>query len=508
MFSHQRVKLAMTLVLGLLVTSAGFVFTWMQMQQAAQQTAVTSAGKAVNAIESLLDETQSAAAKAHPFVFQPCTAENRAELNRLVIGIEHIRMISIFYHGHLACSSFAAARADKEELPLVTSQKIAMLTDDYISPGVPVMILRSDFAEGVVTTSFPTHWVAEALRHYSVRLPLSLHAGGLVLNSYNALSRAGQDNKTALGAVHSGIYPFYVSYTRSNLLAPAAFLRDGAVRLLLWLLAGAIASAMLWAKLFRRKSAYATLAQAIENGEIVPWYQPQIDAKNGNISGVEVLARWQKPCGEMLAPGDFIPLAEQSGLIIPLTRKLMAQAAEELPAIISEVSGVWHVAVNITQQHILEPGFLTECLTFIDAFATGSMRMTVELMEREPLNNSSALKQKLQSLRNHHIVIALDDFGTGYANLDYLNEMKVDLIKIDRSFVSRLGQGTERARLLNAMIKMAQTLRLDIVAEGVETLEQAKWLAERGIDGMQGYLYSAPLPLQELARIKSAGIVI
>ena len=263
-------------------------------------------------------------------------------------------------------------------------------------------------------------------------------------------------------------------------------------------LLGSVAAAGLWLFAFRLKTPYEELAVAIDRGEIRPWYQPVVDASRGNITGVEVLARLVKPDGTVIAPDRFIPLAEGSDLIIPLTRSLMAQAARELSALLKPTDASWHVGINVTQAHVLEPEFLTECLSFVQAFTPGSITLTVELTEREPFDNSPEMQQQLRSLHNNGIAIALDDFGTGYANLEYISEVSVDIIKIDRAFVRRIGEGESGEQLLSSLIDMASAMNLLIMAEGIETREQAAWLSSRGIDWQQGYLYSPPVPCQVL----------
>lgn len=500
--AFRPLSIAAALAIGLTVTLAGSALTWYQVSQAELNDTALAATQAVRENERLLDEARYAAERAHPLLLQPCTLWTRTELGRLAIGIEHIRVINLFYRSHLACSSWDGTRGIKEDVPAGPGHAVTLLTDDYISPGVPVMVLRTGFPEGAVTTSMTTHWSAVALKLLSTHRPLYLRADNVVLTADNRLHPAaavsGSEDRHA---IHSGLYPFSVEYPGTRMISLSLYLREGMVSLALSGLLGTAAATGVWLLAFRRRTPYEQLAAALKRGEIVPWYQPVVDAHTGRITGVEVLARRVKPDGTVITPDRFIPVAESSDLIVPLTRVLMAQAARELSGVLRGTENRWHVGVNITQAHVLAPGFLTECLAFMEAFAPGSIMLTVELTEREPFDSSPEMLRRLQQLHRHGIAVALDDFGTGYANLEYISEVHVDIIKIDRAFVRRIGQGESGERLLASLIDMAGALELRMVAEGVETEEQARWLASRGVSWLQGYLYSPPIPVSKLGRV-------
>lgn len=503
----RPVTLAATLAIGLAVTLGGAAVTWFQVSQSELSDTALAAEQVVRVNERLLDEARYAAERAHPLLLRPCTPQTRTELGRLAIGIEHIRVINLFYRSHLACSSWDGTRGIKEDAPAGPGHTVTLLTDDYISPGVPVMVLRTGFPEGSVTTSMTTHWSAVALKLLSTHRPFSLRANNVVLTAdnrlYPAAAVSGSEDKHA---IYSGLYPFSVEYSGTRMIPLSLYLREGMVSLALSGLLGAAVATGMWLLAFRRRTPYEQLAAALKRGEIVPWYQPVVDAHTGRITGVEVLARHVKPDGTVITPDRFIPVAESSDLIIPLTRSLMAQAARELSEMERNTGFRWHVGVNITQAHVLAPDFVAECLTFMDAFTPGSIMLTVELTEREPFDSSPAMLERLKQLHRNGIAVALDDFGTGYANLEYISEVRVDIIKIDRAFVRRIGQGEPGERLLASLIDMAGALEFRMVAEGVETEEQALWLASRGVSWLQGYFYFPPIPAAKLGRVDYSNV--
>lgn len=490
-------RILLTLTAGLTVTAAGAVLTWYQVSDTELRRTATAAREVVSVTERLLDEAHSAIDLSRPMLTQPCTPEIQAELGRLAIGIEHIRVINIFRQNLLYCSSYDGADPVREFISAGDSQTLLLATDDYISPGEPVMILRRNYGHRSITASVATQWTADALRLPGIRRALSLRTGSTVLTRDNHLMKAPRVEDTH--AVHSGLYPFSVEYPGIRSIPLALYLHEGALSLLLSALLGTTMATALWLVIFRRRTLYEELHRAVRKGEIVPWYQPIVDASTGRMAGVEVLARWKKPDGTVLSPAIFIAEAENSDLIVTLTRHLMECAARELPPLLSD-QPQWHIGFNVTHTHILETGFITECQTFMSAFPPDSISLTIELTERERFDSSEEMRNRLKRLNTAKVTIALDDFGTGYANMEYLSEIPMDVIKIDRVFVSRIGQGYMAEQLLLSLFEMARALNMEIVAEGVETEAQANWLKERGVSWQQGYFYSPPVPLNKLKK--------
>lgn len=493
---YQRIVLI--IAVGLTTTSAGILLTWYQVAETDLSRAASDAREMVSSTERLLDEARSAIDLARPMLMEPCTPEVSTGLSRLAIGIEHIRVINFFHKNLLTCSSFRGADPVQEYISSEDSQSLILATDEYISPGEPVMIMRVRYGDRSITASVATRWTADGLKLPGSHRSFSLRTADMLLSEDNYLLKESPTKST--NAVHSSLYPFSVEYSGSRYIPSSLFLRDGTLSLLLSVLLGTAVATTLWLLLFRRKTLYEELRRALRKGEIVPWYQPIVDSTTGRIIGVEVLARWEKPDGTVLSPASFIAEAESSDLIMTLTRCLMEQTACELPSLL-EKQPCWHIGFNVTQAHIQETGFITECLSFKAAFPPDSISLTIELTEREPFNRSEALQSKLLRLHSAGISIALDDFGTGYANMEYLSEIAIDVIKIDRVFVSRIGQGPIAEQILLSLIEMARGLNMKIVAEGVETEMQAKWLRERGVGWLQGYFYSRPVPKDKLKQI-------
>lgn len=239
------------------------------------------------------------------------------------------------------------------------------------------------------------------------------------------------------------------------------------------------------------------LSLAIVNEEIVPYYQPIVN-KDGEICGVEILARW--PLGHQFAISqkEFIPFIQDSGFIDQLTSYLMANVARKLATIKRQKKDEVFVSFNISPASLNNPVFYWECLNFMESTDALPVRLLIEITEEQALNITPTIKELIRSLRNRGVLFALDDFGTGYSNLCYLNELDLDFIKIDKTFVDGIKEDNQSIPMLESIIHLAEVVGLRTMAEGVEHVYQYEWLAKNNIDFMQGYYFLPPVTFSEL----------
>ncbi len=238
------------------------------------------------------------------------------------------------------------------------------------------------------------------------------------------------------------------------------------------------------------------IASAIENEEIIPYVQPYVD-KDSNMVGVEVLARWLHPSKGVINPDLFIPLAEDSGLIIPMTKSLMNQVQKKLSPHQGCFSQEFNISFNISAKHCTRSELLEDSLGFLNALSKAKVALSFELTERELIEDTREARELFDALHLHHVQLAIDDFGTGHASLNYLNLFHFDVLKIDRSFVQMVGTNSVSMHIVENLLDLAVRLDMKTVAEGVETEEQAKYLRSHGVDYLQGYFFFQPMPLDE-----------
>ncbi|MCW2540439.1 MAG: hypothetical protein JWN95_2164 [Frankiales bacterium] len=239
----------------------------------------------------------------------------------------------------------------------------------------------------------------------------------------------------------------------------------------------------------------ADLQRALRQDELILHYQPTIDLKTGGIVGFEALVRWRHPSRGIIAPLMFIPMAEESGLIIPLGSWVLRTACRAAVAMQRD-GRTPTMSVNVAAAQLAQPGFVELVLEILSDTGLATDRLCLEITESVVLKDLDTITARLTTLRELGIRIAIDDFGTGYSSLQYLSNLPVDVLKVDKSFVDKVTHGPQDASLTVAIIAMSHSMNLTTVAEGVEDAEQASWLTEANCTYGQGYLWSKPVPLE------------
>jgi diguanylate cyclase (GGDEF)-like protein/PAS domain S-box-containing protein len=252
--------------------------------------------------------------------------------------------------------------------------------------------------------------------------------------------------------------------------------------------------------LHERLQLEADIARALADQEFFLEYQPIVDLATGSLLGVEALVRWRHPGKGVLMPGQFISIAEDCGQIAKLGRWVLTEACRELVAWRSGVAGGnrLRVAVNISGRHLQHGDLFKDVTDALTASGLEPANLVVELTESTMMSNTEANLERLQRLKSVGVRLALDDFGTGYSSLSYLHRFPIDILKIDRSFVSRLTTSDNGPELARAVITLGSTLGLDIVAEGIELEPQIASLLELGCVAGQGFFFAKAQPLREL----------
>ncbi|WED43527.1 EAL domain-containing protein [Legionella cardiaca] len=248
----------------------------------------------------------------------------------------------------------------------------------------------------------------------------------------------------------------------------------------------------------RRLSFLAELQEALRLNEFIVHYQPIIHTLSGKCGGAEALIRWQRPNGEIVRPDLFIPYAEESGIITAITDKVIDKIFAEMEAFLVK-NRTFHIAINVGVNDI-QTGRIIEVLeSKIAKSKILRNQIWIELTERTFLELEKT-KPVVQQARQLGYLVVVDDFGTGFSNLSYLQNLPMDILKIDKSFIDSLGMESATSNVTKHIIDMAKSLNLRLVAEGVEKQEQYNYLKERNVDYIQGYFFSKPLPFQEFMR--------
>lgn len=330
---------------------------------------------------------------------------------------------------------------------LANQARIATRKGTLIAEGGKNVTSEPGLLEQIVRT--------EPSDRYAINVTASLSSSSVV---------EGQGSLRAIGAVVSGIFAVLI-----------------------------FAVAFLIPKRSTADNPIAELERALKDGEFVPYYQPVVDIRSGKLNGAEVLVRWKKADGTIVPPVSFIPLAESSGLIIELTRSLMKRVRDETSAILGQRPHL-KVSFNLTARHFTNEDIVDDTRKIFGKSSLKMSQIVFEVTERQPLENLTETRRVIAALQGLGVRIAIDDVGTGHSGLSYMLKLGVDIIKIDKVFIDSIGTDRNSNTIIETLIDLAQNMRMDIVAEGVESFEQVVALRELGIRSAQGYVFSPPLP--------------
>jgi EAL domain-containing protein (putative c-di-GMP-specific phosphodiesterase class I) len=245
------------------------------------------------------------------------------------------------------------------------------------------------------------------------------------------------------------------------------------------------------------------LRRALESGEFVLHYQPEVDLSTRRIVGLEALIRWNHPERGLIPPGEFIPAAEECGMILPIGDWGLAEACRQIQTWTKENPrhGSPRVCVNLSSHQFLREGLADHVESLLLQSGTNSHQLGLEMTESSLIPNKHAAMAVMNSLRSIGISLSMDDFGTGYSSLSNLHSFPFDVLKIDRSFVGRITEGAQPLQIVRTIIELARVFDLDVVAEGIETFEQYRLLRQIGCRFGQGYLFAKPMPAEKIGAL-------
>ena len=249
----------------------------------------------------------------------------------------------------------------------------------------------------------------------------------------------------------------------------------------------------------------SAIRQALEHNEFALHYQPKLDLKTGRILGAEALIRWFQPRSGWVHPADFIPVAEDSGLIVPLTQWVLRHACEQAQAWRTMGLAPLRISVNISAIDFRQREFVDNLAAILKQTGLPPNQLELEITESVLMQNVDETVDILNRIKAMGVRLALDDFGTGYSSLSYLRRFPIDVLKIDQSFVRGLHENSQDAQLISAIIGMGKSLELNIIAEGVETVEQLDFLRAQHCEEGQGFLFSKAVPAKDFAQLLQVG---
>jgi sensor c-di-GMP phosphodiesterase-like protein len=512
---NKRLAVCIAVVIGLIAISApialSIYWAWRQSLNEQLELVGSIADDVLRRADASTDQVRAVfASLKQAGAMDPCSDENIRLMGKLDLASEQVQAIGYVANDRLLCSSYG--RHDTAvgppnyqtsyglqvrigvEFPVLPGRKFLLLSDAEsgfcaaIHPDLPLDVFtgKPDISIGVYS-------------HSAKRL--ANHRG--VFKS-EWLDRAGENRaaefsteEDVIAVRGSGKYPF-AAYASTPMKHINEGVRRGALLLVPFGVAAGIALALAVLYVARQQLALpAVLKVALKRNEFFLAYQPIVELRGGRCVGAEALIRWRRPNGEMVRPDVFIPVAEDTGLIHAITKRVMEMVARDAATLLRQRPDL-HIGINLSAKDLQmqeTPHLIHELCMKMKA---QPQNILVEATERGFMQQDLAARI-MDDIHALKIRIAIDDFGTGYSSLSYLEKFKLDYLKIDKSFVDAMGSDAATSQVVPHIIEMAKSLKLEMIAEGVETEVQLRYLQERGVQYAQGWYFAKPMPFAEFA---------
>lgn len=449
---------------------------------------------ALGYIENILNQNNSISQEAEHLLLNNCNADTQHELSNLLLKRPQLRALSLARQEAVFCSTHPGLPvgpvAEKEQW---RHDMLIRFPED--TGTLPWILLRTPYKNGTVITATDYYFIQDIISVVHAVPAIRFRLGNTVLSASGKNVTLLPDDSGIQKESHSKKYPFSLIY-----IIPVKMQLTYAWKQAWYMIPVAIFGGILTAFLLSRRrpsSPLDMLKNALAHGEFRPYFQPIISAKNHQLTGCEVLIRWHHPVSGIIPPDQFIPLAESTGLIAPITQQLMSQVEHSLNSVAHFLPNQFHIGINISPAHFLSPGL--EDSWFRSVSSRTSFTFPFGKVDRNFIQLSVTAESKALFAKLHQqgVLFALDDFGTGYATHSYLQSFPVDYIKLDKGFVQMVGVDEISGHIVENVIELARRLGIDIIAEVIETESQELFMTEKGSCYLQGYRYAPPLPAEQ-----------
>ncbi|HDZ8857279.1 TPA: cyclic diguanylate phosphodiesterase [Aeromonas dhakensis] len=493
-------RLGAALLAGLLPLLLGVLIVSWQTFAGMKQDAEERLLHARNMLERTLDHAHQAAAMVEGSVGRPCE-EVVQGLRDQVATIPDVRTVNLARGEVVYCTSLYGSYHGPFKLADYANGQLDLMRGNPVTPDRPLVVYRQPVGEYSVLVGVDGYYLHNILDMLSRNSPLTLVIGAQSMLANGQIH--DEVPPVVLGSLEqvSGKYPFRVVTELSYDEYGSHIWTYSRASLIIYPLLGLVVGCLVYWLTGRSTSPSQELRRALDQREFIPYLQPVVTGDDAHWSGCEVLMRWQHPRQGLISPDRFIPLAEDSGLIVPMTRLLMEQVREQFAGRVHSLPRGFHFGFNISASHCKDLSLVEDCRQFINAFRENPVKLVLELTERELIVADETTDRLFAELHQLGVFIAIDDFGTGHSSLTYLQQFQVDFLKIDQSFVGMIGSDALSSHIVENVIDLATRLGLQLVAEGVENEVQAAYLRARQVTFLQGYLFGRPMPMKEFAAL-------
>jgi sensor c-di-GMP phosphodiesterase-like protein len=513
------IKIKAALIVVILIAISGPIFLALQQARStSQQTEMDKVLGYARDVQNRTDMTTEQIATGirllvqSPVSSSPCSAKQIALMRNIDLSSSYIQAIGRVERETLVCSSVSEVAENMYLGPVDFISKLGVkirtdVTFPFV-PGTSFAVIEKDGYAAIINKHLPidasTNEKDTSLATFSLDNGRIYASKGVIKPEWIAALNERQhvqfsDRGYVVAVVKSAKYR-----TASLAALPTSYIDRRTAELTFFLLpAGFFGGLLLAAAVFyviRSQISPRTLIKTgLARNEFFMHYQPVIELGTGKCIGAEALVRWQRANGELIRPDVFIPIAEETNLILRLTHRIVELVAQDARNVFLRHPD-FHLAINLSAADLSSNNTLPLLQGLIEKTGAGSTNLIVEATERCLINTTSA-KDLIGKIRSIGISVALDDFGTGYSSLSYLDALQIDFLKIDKSFVDKIGTDAPTNHVVAHIIDLAKAMGMKMVAEGVETEAQARYLKEKGVQYAQGWLFGKPMPYEELLKL-------
>ncbi|MFB2864280.1 EAL domain-containing protein [Aeromonas sp. MdU4] len=493
----MRILVAL-LVGGGLLLLGGVAITWQTVSEI-EQDAESRLQRAQLMFDRTMSHARQAATNVAGMLDRPC-ADAAQLLREQVTTVPDVRSVSLATGHRVYCTSLYGEYDGPFNPDNYVDGQLQLLSGNAVTPDRPLIVLRQDTDKGSVLIGIDGYYLRNTLDISSKNSLIALVVGKKAMFGSGQVGEAPSPAEEGYIALSSASFPYQVAtrVTEHDYLSYAWRHSVGSI-ILYPLLSLLVGLGTFWL-MGRSHSPAEELKRALVAEEFIPYLQPVVAGDDEQWHGCEVLMRWQHPRQGMIPPDRFISLAEDSGLIVPMTSLLMAQVSTHFAPYVHQLPAGFHFGFNICASHCKDLSLVADCRDFINAFRKKPIQLVLELTERELIVADEVTDRLFAELRQLGVKIAIDDFGTGHSSLTYLQQFQIDALKIDQSFVGMIGTDALSSHIVENVIDLAIRLELQLVAEGVENQVQADYLRARHVDYLQGYLYGRPIPMKQFCK--------
>ncbi|QTF10494.1 EAL domain-containing protein [Brenneria izadpanahii] len=493
-------------IAGVLPLLLGLLFTFVESRMMVKRDLESTAQIVMFHTEHIAEQAWTMVAELNHFAGRPCSAIS-ADLQHLSSVFSYFRVIGVTQGGKIYCSS--RPRNISTPMDIAIQQSLSAPIYERWSRSIKGGLSPKDRPAIIFAQSSPkgygSYVVADARYLIDLMRAVSQMRKYLLTLTVNKgySIQVGQPIPPISGIfpsmeliLKSSRYPIAIRVTAPTAESIRAWKQTSFIFLPLTVALSLIFTAITWRRLKRKHFFQDKVRKGIAKGEFSVYYQPIYNSESQNCTGVEALLRWRRSNGEWIKPEVFISIAEKEGMIIPITRHLFDLVASDIAG--WKIKPGFHLGLNVAAEHLHHPDFVEDVRRFAARVASYRLNITLELTERTLISTGSDVIQRLHQLRKDGFLISIDDFGTGHCSLSYLQNFPLDFLKIDRGFIRTVSSPDEEAPILDAIINLSHRMKLGMVAEGVETIEQLTYLKQRGVIFIQGFLYARPMSNESL----------